>query len=141
MINNLEKSIFESKILILGAGRTGKATGALLARLGVEFSICSHDTENFSICHLFSQKNYFKTDFLKNLNDFDIIINTIPAEIIPREKYADIKKNCLFLEIASVQTVVGKVDFEYKLCPALPQKYSAQTAGKYLFECIERMLK
>lgn len=135
------KSIYDNKILILGNGRVGKATGALLAKVGAEFSICSHDHKNFAISYLFSQKNYFKNDFLQNLNNFDVIINTIPAEVIPRTMYKNIKKDCLFLEIASVQTIVGDVDFTYKLCPALPQKYSAETAGKYLFECIEKMLK
>ena len=141
VLQNSQNSIFENKILILGNGRVGKATGTLLAKLGADFSICSHDPKNFAITYLFSQKNYFKNNFLQELNNFDVIINTIPAKIIPKDMYSNIKKDCLFLEIASVKTIVGDVEFVYKLCPALPQKYSALTAGKYLFECIERMLK
>lgn len=141
LIQHSAKSIFENKILILGNGRVGKAISALLSRLGAEVSICSHDTQNFAISYLFSQKNYFKKDFLNDLNNFDVIINTIPAKIIPESEYKNINPNCLFLEIASVQTIFGDVKFTYKNCPALPQKYCAETAGKFFFECIERMLK
>lgn len=141
IIQHSAKSIFENKILILGNGRVGKATGALLSRLGAEISICSHDTQNFANCYLFSQKNYFKKDFLHDLNNFDVIINTIPANIIPKNEYKKINPNCIFFEIASVQTIFGEVEFRYIPCPALPQKYCAETAGKYFFECIERMLK
>ena len=137
------ESIYESKILILGSGRVGKATAAIFAKMGlINFSLVSNSVQNFAQTFLFSSTNFFAQEHLNNLKNFDIIINTIPEQTIPENLYNTIKPNCLFLEIASIQSInVNIAKFNYVLCPALPQKYSCISAAKVFLEAIEKMLK
>lgn len=137
-----EKSIYDNKILILGMGRVGKATALLFNKMNLNFCTVSHDEKNYTLSHIFNGKHFFKDEFIKFLPDFDIIINTIPDKIIDEKNYGLIKENCLFLEIASKESLVANriKNFTYLLCPALPTKFSCETAGKFMFEAIENML-
>lgn len=140
IISETDYSIFDLKYLILGSGRVGKATAELFSRLNLDFSMVSHSEENFALDYIFCKKNYFKNEFIKKINNFNVIINTIPAKILNSKQIAQIDKNCLFLEISSVQTIES-CQFKYVLCPALPQKFSHKTAGEIYFQFIKKMLK
>lgn len=133
-----EKSIFENNVLILGAGRVGKATASLFQKVGINCSLVSYNQEKFAENYLFAQKNFFQESFKNEINNFDIIINTIPAKILKQEIIEKIDKNTIFIEIASINTLTldEAQNFVYILAPALPQKYSCQTAGKLMFESI-----
>lgn len=144
IITLTDKSIFDCKILILGNGRVGKATARLFDKLGLQnVYVNSNDNKNFALSFLFSEKNIFGKKIFDKIDEFDIIINTIPAKYLPNDVIKKIKDNALFLEIASIESVDKNLatNFNYILCPALPQKFSAQTAGKIMTECILRMLK
>lgn len=143
ILQNTENSIFESKILIMGSGRVGKATAILFEKMGVKFSLFSSTEDSFNSNHLFSGKHILGSSLKNELSKFDIIINTIPAKILDENDLKNIKSNCLFLEIASIQSIAPTPEnaFTYLLCPALPQRFSSQTAGKYMFECIINFLK
>lgn len=143
MIAKSPISIFKQKILILGFGRVGKATSKIFAQISLDFAVCSHNEDNFALSQVFTPHTFFAKEVLPHLHTFDVIINTIPATIFNADHLKQIKPSCLFLEIASIQSIVNSenLQFEYLQCPALPQKFSATTAGTLLFECIEKMLK
>lgn len=138
ILEQSERSIFENNILILGAGRVGKATAVLFEKLGLTFSLVSYKAENFAENYLLSNKNFFKRAFKDEIKNFDIIVNTIPAKILDKEIIDNIANNTIFIEIASINTLnLDDVqNFYYILSPALPQKYSCETAGKLLYESI-----
>ena len=143
ILEKTQKSIFTQKYLILGTGRSGKAIAKLFSDLNLDFSLSSFDEKNFALAHIFSKRNYFETEVFESLKNFDVIINTIPAKIIPQKYLNTIKNGALFLEIASIQSIDNAENphFEYVLCPALPQKFACVTAGEYLFESIIRAIE
>ena len=136
------KSIYQNKILVLGSGRVGKATAVLLTKMGItNFALTSSDPQNYATDFLFTNHNFFGASYLNHLHEFDVIINTVPDKIIPETHYNKIAKECLFLEIASIQSIdASKANFNYLLCPALPQKYSPETAAQVFLNAIEKML-
>lgn len=138
MIEHSNKSLFENNVLILGAGRIAKAMSILLSRLGVKYSLASFSKEKFSQNYIYSKNNYFAYDFVRDLDMFDIIINTIPAEILDESIINRISKGTIFIETASVNCLDStKVkNFEYILAPALPQRYTCYSAGKLMLDCI-----
>lgn len=143
ILEKTPKSIFETNILILGSGRVGKATRTLFSKLGLnKFSLTSRNYNEYAENFLMCKNNFLEEEFLENLSDFDVIINTIPAITIAEKYYSRINKNCLFLEIASIETINKSLaEFEYITCPALPQKYSPSTAGQLFMEAILKVLK
>ena len=142
ILEKTKKSVFEQKFLILGSGRSGKAIAKLFSNLNLDFAMSSFDKKNYAISHIFTKNNFYKEEVFENLKNFDVIINTIPAKIISKEYVKTIKKEALYLEIASIETIEKEnLHFDYVLCPALPQKYSSFTAGKYFFEAILHALE
>lgn len=137
------KSIYELNILILGSGRVGKATASLFSKMGLKFSLSSYDQSNFATDFIFTNKNFYKEEFLENLENFDVIINTVPAKLIKDEYLQKIKTGALFLEIASIETINSALSthFKYLPCPALPQKFSAISAGKAFFDSFTKLIK
>lgn len=138
VLEQSDKSIFENQVLILGAGRVGKAIAVLFEKLGVKYSLVSYGKEKFAENYLFSNKNFFKDSFKNEIQSFDIIINTIPAKILEKDVIEKISKNTIFIEVASINTLnLDDVqNFFYILAPALPQRFSCETAGKLMFESI-----
>lgn len=138
MIENSPKSIFENNVLILGAGRIAKFMGILLSKLGVKYSLASFNKEKFAQNYTYSDNNYFAYDFVRDLSKFDIIINTIPAEIIDQNIIDCISNGTVFIETASINCLDNsKVkNFKYILAPALPQRYSCYSAGKLMLDSI-----
>lgn len=142
IISDTEKSIFENKILILGFGRCGKEILNLLNKLNLNVSMV---TFNKNKLDSIKNKTYFEFEFLKDLKNFDIIINTIPAKIIKDEMLDYFNDDAVILEIASINCLnkdsINSKSFKYILCPALPMVFSAESAGKIMFESIIRTLK
>lgn len=136
-------SIFENQILILGGGRISKSLALLFEKLGLNFCIASFSKQSFLESNYFCNKNYFEFEFLKDIKQFDVIINTRPLEFFDDEKIKLIKKDCLFLETASKNCLdETKVkNFYYLKAPALPTKYSFKSASKLLLKKIMKELK
>ena len=142
ILEKTNKSIYQQTFLILGSGRSGKATAKLFSNLNLDFAMSSFDEKNYAISHIFTKKNFYKEEVFENLKNFDVIVNTIPAKIIPAKYVQSIKPGALYLEIASIETIENKdLQFEYVLCPALPQKYCSLSAGEALFEAILHALE
>lgn len=139
IIEKTKVSIFESAVLILGGGRIAKALAVMLKGLGVQFAIVSYNPIKFPSYFSFSDKCYYRENFVRDLEKYNVIVNTIPAKIIGEDIVEKIKKETVFIETASVKCLEEneKLQFEYLFSPALPQKYASQSAGKYVYESIK----
>lgn len=138
ILNSSNKSIYDNNILILGGGRIAKGLTSLFTKLGATFSLVSFNKIKFPEYYIYSKNCYFGYSFLKDISTFDIIVNTIPATIIDDTVITKIAPNTIFIEVASVNCLnKAKVkNFTYLEAPGLPQKYSAYTAGKLMYETI-----
>ena len=138
IITGSNKSIYENNVLILGGGRIGKGMAIMLGKLGVKCSMVSFNKVKFPEYYLYSNKNYFGYSFAGDLSKFDVIVNTIPAEIIKEDVINKIAPDTLFIETASTPCLnpENATHFNYVKAPGLPKKYSAKTAGKLMYENI-----
>ncbi len=142
IIRGTNVSIFGEKIAILGYGRVGKAMATLLKGLDVDFSIFSNDYTEQSMARLLGKKIY---DLDSEFNDYDVIINTIPAKILPLSKLKGAKKSCYILDLASYSGVemcdINCLGLAYDNALGIPGKYSPKTAGEILAQSILRNLE
>lgn len=138
MIEKSKKSLFDNSVLILGGGRIAKGMAVLLGKLGVNFAMVSFNPVKFPDYYIYSKKCYFKYSFVDDLDKYDIIINTIPSKILDDEIVAKIANDTVFIETASVDCLDKSkaTHFDFIPAPALPKKYTCETAGKFLFEMI-----
>lgn len=142
IIRGTNISIFSEKIAILGYGRVGKAMATLLKGIDVDFSIFSNDYTEQSMARLLGKKIY---DLDSELDDYDVIINTIPAKILPLAKLKGAKKSCYILDLASYSGVemcdINSLGLAYDNALGIPGKYSPKTAGEILAQSILRNLE
>ena len=140
MLEKSPRSMFENNVLILGGGRIARALAVLFGKLGVKFAIVSYNEVKFPTYYIYTDKCYFKDSFKHDLKEYDIIVNTIPDLFFNEELVSMVEKDTLFIETASVKCLDESLvkNFEYVLAPALPQRFSHETAGKLV---LERILK
>lgn len=133
------KSIYENNVLILGGGRIAIALSVLLSKIGVKFAIVSFNNIKFPRYYLYTNKCFYKKQYLNEIQKYDVIVNTIPSKIFEHDEILKIKENTLFLETASINCLDKDkaMHFNYVNCPALPSKYCLQTAGEYMYEAIK----
>jgi len=145
LISATERSIFENKILILGLGRVGKACAALFSKLNLDFAVTTYDKDELAQSTYFTKKCYFEDEFGGDLDKFDVVINTIPSEILDGENLGKIARGTTLIELASAPCVsdeaIVKYGIKYKKAGGLPSVYSAESAAKQMLESIMRFTK
>ena len=140
VICNTDRSVYDIHILILGCGRVGKATALLFGRLGLKTAVASFDIDEYNAHSLYAEKAYYKDGFVQEIGKYDIIINTVPHEILKDNALRKIKPKALVLELASVscldKEMVNKYPFKYVVAGSLPVIYSAESAAEIMLECV-----
>lgn len=94
--------------LVLGYGRIGKLLAKYLHAFGASVTVTARkysdlawiDANGFTAMHTAS--------IAGNLGDFDLIFNTIPSEVLNRDRLAELKPGCLCIDLASKP---GGIDF------------------------------
>lgn len=145
LISNTEKSIFENKILILGSGRVGMATAALLNKLDLNTDIAIFHNDKFAVASFYGKNVVFENQLFERIGQYDVIINTVPFKILKDEFLSKINNNAIILEVASTncleKDLLKDYKFKYIPSPALPQRYSAESAAGIMLEIILKFIK
>lgn len=146
IIENTPFSINNSNILIIGFGRCGINSALKLKALNSNVTIYDHTN-----VHLSQANSYgFKTTDYNGLNSclhkFDIIINTVPSNVLTDNFMSLIKKGCYLFEIASKPYGINKeLANKYKLnlitCPSLPGLTAPKSAGELIAKSIMSYLE
>lgn len=145
-MENTEITIHDSNLLILGFGRIGKLLSKSLKSLGANVSCVARKDKDLALIKAYGYKGIHINDLYKNLNNYDIIFNTIPSVILDYKKLELIKdKNTLIIDLASSP---GGVDYdkaeEYNIktikALGLPGKHAPLTTARYIKETLEKIL-
>ncbi len=142
LILNTNKSMFNSNILILGSGRVAKAVGYLFYKLGLNFDFAMRNEKEFNHIKLFARKCILGEEYKNQLKNYDVVINTIPDVLFSKEDENKFKKDSCVFELASKKCLEGVEikNFKYVLCPALPSKYTPESASELMIEVIQNYL-
>jgi len=145
-MEHLPITIHGSRVLIIGYGRVGRLTAQRFQALGARVSVAARKYEQLA----WAQAMGFGGEHLDQLKDwlcgYDLIVNTVPAQVLGREELEDLNPSCLVLDLASKP---GGVDLgaagELKLTViwalALPGKVAPVTAGAAIRDTIYNMLR
>lgn len=146
ILNELPVSLNRMKCCVTGCGKCSKMISEMLRDLGIDVTVSAR-----KCCDLaWAENRKMKGVCLKNLKDladsFDIIINTVPAQIIGEEILKKLNKSCLLIDIASKPYGIDKVCAEkYKLnlivAPSLPGKTAPKTAGEIIADTVFNIIR
>lgn len=132
-------SLTDRRFLILGFGRCGQEIAWLLSSFSAALTAYDHDPKRISLATL----QGFSTDLSP---DYDVIINTIPAQVLTVQQLVQLPAHCMLFDIASAPfgfdpKTARELGLALIRCPGIPGAMMPQTAGELIGKSIsERML-
>lgn len=143
IIENTDFTIDGSRIAVLGFGNVGKKISELLHNLNAD--IFSYDIKKQEVANIASCGYNVLNDFNKEISKMDVIVNTVPEQILNEEKLKYISKKTLIIDVASIP---GGVDYDYSKengynvihALGLPGKIAPKTSAKYVKDILENLI-
>lgn len=141
IIFNTDFSLNGSKALILGFGKCGTNIASRLNALNCQVTIHDHTPEHLSQAASFGYKVLDYSLLGEQLKNYDIIINTVPDEILSDYQMSLIRNSCVLFEIASKPygfnaELVKKYNLSLITCPGLPGATAPKSAGELIAKSI-----
>ena len=145
-IANTNKIIHGSKVLILGFGRIGKVLARKLAGLSAKVTCAARKDEDLAWIKAYGHNETNINTLGENLEEFDIIINTVPHLILNKEKLQYVKDDCLLIDLASNPGGIDKKTAKERNLKliwalALPGKVAPVTTAEFIKDTIYNILK
>ena len=145
-IENTNRILHGSEVLILGFGRIGKVLARKLAGLSAKVTCAARKDEDLAWIQAYGHKATNINSIGENLKLYDIIINTVPHIILNEERLKYIKKDCLLIDLASNPGGIdkksvkdNKLKFVWAL--SLPGKVAPITTAEFIKDTIYNIIK
>lgn len=145
-IENTNKILHGSEVLILGFGRIGKVLARKLAGLAVKVTCAARKDEDLAWIQAYGHKATNINSIGQNLSQFDIIINTVPHMILTEERLANVKQECLLIDLASNPGGIDKKavkdrNLKFVWALSLPGKVAPTTSAEFIKDTIYNIIK
>ena len=145
-IENTNKILHGSEVLILGFGRIGKVLARKLAGLSVKVTCAARKDEDLAWIEAYGHKSTNINSIGENLGQYDIIINTVPHMILNQERLQYLKDDCLLIDLASNPGGIDKKavkdkKFKFVWALSLPGKVAPTTSAEFIKDTIYNIVK
>jgi len=145
-IENTNKILHGSEVLVLGFGRIGKVLARKLVGLAVKVTCAARKDEDLAWIQAYGYKTTNINNIGENLRQYDIIINTVPHMILTEERLQYVKEDCLLIDLASNPGGIDKkavkdkkLKFVWAL--SLPGKVAPITSAEFIKDTIYNIVK
>lgn len=141
LVQNSEKALYGSEILITGYGRVARCTALLLKAFHCNVTVCARRREQRTLTELDGMKSAPIECLTEICTKTDFILNTVPAPLFSDTVFSATKNGSLYLELASLPTepyssLAESNGIRYIHGGGLPGKFSPETAGKLIAETL-----
>ena len=145
-IENTNKILHGSEVLILGFGRIGKVLARKLAGLAAKVTCAARKDEDLAWIQAYGHGATNINSIGENLKQFDIIINTVPHMILTKERLENVKQECLLIDLASNPGGMDKKaikdrNLKFVWALSLPGKVAPTTSAEFIKDTIYNILK
>ena len=141
-----QRTVHGSNVLVMGFGRIGKVLAKMLDGIGAKVYCEARKDEDISWIKAYGYNPVHLNDLNENLNQFDIIINTIPFQILDEERLELVRKEAIIIDLASNPGGVDRKaarEKELKVIWALslPAKVAPLTSAEFIKETLYHVLE
>ncbi|MDQ0214249.1 dipicolinate synthase subunit A [Oikeobacillus pervagus] len=146
VIQNTDFTIHGSNVIVLGMGRVGMSVARAFHHLGANTRVGARKSEHLARVTEMGIQPFHISELAKEVQDADIVINTIPHLVVTASVIAKMPSHTLIVDLASKP---GGTDFRYAekrgikaiLALGLPGIVAPKTAGKILAKVLSQLLK
>ena len=144
-IENTNKILHGSKVLILGFGRVGKVLAHKLRGLSADVTCSARKNEDFAWIRTYGYTAINTNELENNLGNYDIIINTIPTIILNENNLKFVNKETLLIDLASNpggidQNCAKKLGLKFIWALSLPGKIAPVTSAEFIKNTVYNIL-
>lgn len=134
------------KCAVTGYGRVGKVLAHTLRNLGAKVTVIARSQKAFAQCRSNFLKCMDYEDLRTESNDFDVIINTVPALVLGEKELRNLRADCLIIETASAPfgidfRAANENALQVIKASSLPGKVAPKTAGEIIGHSILPIMK
>lgn len=148
VINNTDKTLNDSSVLVFGYGNIGTLLVKYLEMLGASVSVSiikESDKELLDSMGISNFYSYNREDLISGIKGVDVIINTVPSTVISDNLIRFINPDAYVLDVASHphgidQEVLAEYFIKSKLYLGIPGKIAPKTSGKILSKKISKVM-
>lgn len=108
-MEELPITLHGAKTLVIGNGRIGSMLSGKLRALGAKVWVSARSPKDFAKIDTAGMQHLHTGALSGQLADFDLVINTVPARVLGQAELAELRPDCLILDLASNP---GGVDFD-----------------------------
>ena len=137
-------TLFGTRCLVLGYGRCGSALCRRLTALGAKVTAAARRREQQARIYADGCIPCDINRLSPALGDCEVVFNTVPAPVLPRELLQKLPPEALVVELASapggcIAAEAEALGLRYRAAPGLPGKAAPRTAGEYLGQVIRSL--
>ena len=141
-----QRTVHGSNVLVMGFGRIGKVLAKMLNGIGAKVYCEARKNEDISWIKAYGYNPIHLNDLNQELGKFDIIINTIPFQILDEERLNLLNKDVLLIDLASNpggvdRKVAKEKGIKVIWALSLPGKVAPLTSAEFIKETLYHVLK
>lgn len=146
MMEMTEYTVQDSRCLVIGYGRIGKALAQRLQTLGAVVTVSARRSSDLAWVKACGFRAAVLGELDDRLGDFDVIFNTVPSMMLDEKKLGAIKTGALLVELASFPggfdlDAVKEKNLQLITERGLPGKVAPLSAARFIRDGIYRILE
>lgn len=145
-MENTQRTIHGSNILIMGFGRVGKVLAKMLDGIGAKVSCEARKNSDIAWIKAYGYNPIHLSELEGVLGNYDIIINTIPFQVLDEDRLKYVKKECTILDLSSNpggvdRNAARRLGLKLIWALSLPGKVAPMTSAEFIKETLYHILK
>lgn len=141
LMEHSARSLWRSRVLVLGWGRIGSILARRLQGLGALVSVAARGRRDRAMAEALGCRAFSYEELEHCLGDMDFVVNTVPARVLSEGMLCLIRPEALLLELASApggfdRELAQNIGLQVLIAPGLPGETASRSAAELLRKAV-----
>lgn len=144
-MEELPFTLHSARVLVLGFGRVGKLTAHRMGALGAKVTVCAQGYADLAWAAAYGHETMWLEKLAWELGGYDLIVNTIPAQVLDCRRLWWVNPGAFLLDLASApggvdQAAAKERGLRVLQAPGLPGRTAPVTAAAAIRDAVYHIL-